>query len=379
MRKILFMIPSLGHGGAEKVLVSLVNHMDRSQFDITVLALFDGGINRQFLLEHIHYKAVFKKTFPANCKIMTLFSPKLLHRMFIKDSYDIEISYLEGPTARVIAGGKALRSNIAIPHVSTRYIGWIHVEQHTTKIASYAFRSYKEAKNLYGKFDKIVCVSNTVAEDFQKIYNLNSDIAVLHNTVESDLIRNKSCEAVDDLEFIDGEINLVSVGSLKAVKGFDRLLRIHQRLRNENIPVHTYILGEGADERILKQQAEELGIGSSVTFLGYRTNPYKYVAKCDLFVCSSHREGFSTAVTEALIVGTPVCTTLVSGMKEMLGENNEYGYITENSEEALYNGVKHLLVDSKLLLHYKNMSEERGKYFSTNRTVKKVEEMLLNL
>ena len=67
-----------------------------------------------------------------------------------------------------------------------------------------------------------------------------------------------------------------------------------------------------------------------VDFLGYQTNLYKYVAKCDLFVCASHAEGFSTAATEALILGVPVCTVEVSGMKEMLGENNEYGIITEN-------------------------------------------------
>ena len=62
--------------------------------------------------------------------------------------------------------------------------------------------------------------------------------------------------------------------------------------------------------------------------MGYQTNPYKYLAKCDLFVCSSHSEGFSTAATEALIVGVPVCSVEVSGMREMLGENNEYGVIT---------------------------------------------------
>ncbi|MCD7836138.1 MAG: glycosyltransferase [Lachnospiraceae bacterium] len=379
MKKILFMIPTLGHGGAEKVLVNLVNNMDKKLFDITVLVLFDGGVNRQFLSEHIHYKAIFKKTFPFNCKIMTLLSPKFLHRMFIKDSYDIEISYLEGPTARIIAGGKEMWSSTAVPHVSTQYIGWIHGEQHNAKNASYAFRSYKEAKNLYGKFDKIVCVSNTVAEDFRKIFNINSEIEVLYNTLESEKIRKESTEEANELELIEGEINIVSVGTLKAVKGFDRLLRIHQRLRNINIPVHTYLLGEGEDEAALKQQAKELGISSSVTFLGYKTNPYKYVAKCDLFVCSSHREGFSTAATEALIVGTPVCTTLVSGMKEMLGENNEYGYITENNEDALLDGIKRLLTNSELLLHYKKKSEERGKFFSTERTVRQAEEMLLSL
>ena len=90
-------------------------------------------------------------------------------------------------------------------------------------------------------------------------------------------------------------------------------------------------------------------------------------------------EGFSTAATEALIVGTPVCTVEVSGMKEMLGENNEWGVVTENSEEALYAGIKDLLDNHKLLGYFKEKAIERGKTFQTGSTVKAVEDMLLSL
>ena len=117
----------------------------------------------------------------------------------------------------------------------------------------------------------------------------------------------------------------------------------------------------------------------TVTLLGYQTNPYKYVSKCDLFVCASFAEGFSTAATEALIVGTPVSTVEVSGMKEMLGENNEWGVVTENSEEDLYQGIKHLLASPDLLAHYKNQAILRGQNFRTAETVKDVEQMLLQL
>ena len=103
------------------------------------------------------------------------------------------------------------------------------------------------------------------------------------------------------------------------------------------------------------------------------------MSKCDLFVCASFAEGFSTAATEALIVGTPVCTVEVSGMKEMLGENNEWGVVTENSEESLYQGIKQLLDHPALLAHYKQKATERGRMFSTENTVKAVETMLLGL
>ena len=83
MKKLLFLIHDLGHGGAEKVLVNLVNNMDPEQFDITVMALFGGGVNEQFLKPHIRYQTVFQRAFPGNSHVMKLFFPKMLHKCFI--------------------------------------------------------------------------------------------------------------------------------------------------------------------------------------------------------------------------------------------------------------------------------------------------------
>ena len=81
------------------------------------------------------------------------------------------------------------------------------------------------------------------------------------------------------------------------------------------------------------------------------------MAKCDLFICASFAEGFSTAATEALIVGIPVCTVEVSGMKEMLGVNNEYGLVVENNDEALYQGIKRFFDEPGLLEYYTKQAE----------------------
>ena len=94
MKKILFLIHDLGQGGAEKVLVNLVNNLDRTKFDITVMSLFGGGVNEQFLKKDICYKTVYKKNIPANSRWMKLWSPEQLHQKYVKDKYDIEIAYL---------------------------------------------------------------------------------------------------------------------------------------------------------------------------------------------------------------------------------------------------------------------------------------------
>ena len=367
MIKILFLIHDLGHGGAEKVLVNLVNNMDPEQFDITVMALFGGGVNEQFLKPHIRYQTVFQWTFPANSHVMKLFSPKMLHKWFIKERYDIEVSYLEGPSARIISG---------CPHGDTKLVSWIHVEQHTAKRASVSFRSYGEALRCYGRFHRTVCVSEYVMQDFLGIYPTLSNLCVLYNTNETAQIVEKSAESVDIQK---DTFTWCGVGKLLPSKGFDRMIRIQKRLTDEGYKTHFYALGEGKQREELETMVSELGLKDSVTFLGYQTNPYKYVAKCDLFVCASHAEGFSTAATEALIVGTPVCTVEVSGMKEMLGSHNEYGIVTENSDDALYLGMKKLLDDPDLLEYYRKQAAVRGKDFRTEETVKAVEAMLMGL
>lgn len=369
MKSILFLIHDLGHGGAEKVLVNLVNNMDRSKFDISVTVLFGGGVNEQFLQPDIHFRAVFPREIPGNSHIMKLFTPSQLHRMCVREHYDIEVSYLEGPSARVISG---------CPDSNTKLVSWVHVEQHDMKTLSRSFRSEKEARHCYGRFDQTVCVSEYVMNDFCSILDFQKPCKVLYNTVESDKILAWASD--DALEIKNnGCVSIVAVGTLKESKGYDRMLRIIKRLCDEAYPVRFYILGEGPQRQELERYVRDADLTDVVKFLGYSTNPYKYVSKCDLFICASFAEGFSTAATESLIVGTPVCTVEVSGMKEMLGENNEWGIVTKNDEEALYQGIKGLLDDPMRLANYKEKATQRGKTFSTQNTVKAVEEMILSL
>ncbi len=368
MTKILFLIHTLGHGGAEKVLVNLANNLDPDKFDVSVIALFGGGVNEQFLKPHIHYRAIFKKIFPGNSHVMKLFSPKTLHRLFVKEQYDIEVSYLEGPSARVISG---------CDNPDTKLVAWVHCTMQSEKHFAQGFRNAEEAQNCYNRMARMVFVSKGVQEAFLRQCTYKGQTAVLYNTMESDAIRQTAKQ--DAAEICTDAFTLAAVGTLKEVKGYDRLLRVVDRLHKEQYPVHLYFLGTGPLQGALEEQITQCSLQDAVTFLGYRTDAYRFVSKCDLLVCSSHSEGFSTAVTEALIVGTPVCTVEVSGMKELLGDHNEYGIVTDNNEEALYQGIRSLLDDPSLLAHYREKAAQRGKDFDTAKTTKAVEEMLEEL
>ena len=94
MKKVLFLIPNLAHGGAEKVLVNLVNNLDKTKYEVFVQTLFDTGVNKQYLNKEVKYIPGYKKTVRGNSHIMKLFSPKRLYSHFIKGDYDIIVSYL---------------------------------------------------------------------------------------------------------------------------------------------------------------------------------------------------------------------------------------------------------------------------------------------
>lgn len=370
MKKVLFLIPTLGHGGAEKVLVNLVNNLDKSKFDVTVQSVFDEGINKQFLNDDVKYKYNFKKIIRGNVKLFTLFSPQTLYKKFIRENYDIIVSYLEGITARIASG---------CTDENTKLVSWIHCKLDTKKSVSVAFRGFEEAKKCYSSYDYTVCVSEMVMNYFTETLSFEKPIGVLYNTIETDEIIKKSNEPIDDVQFSKECVNICSVGKIISVKGFERLASVHKRLTDENIKTKVYILGIGDEQKNIERYLKENNLEDTFVFLGYKTNPYKYVRNCDLYVCSSYSEGFSTSVTESLIVGTPVVTTLCSGMQEQLGYNNEYGIVTENNEEALYQGIKKIITEKGCLQHYKDRALQRGKRFNKEITVKAVEDMFEKL
>lgn len=354
------------HGGAEKVLVNLVNNLDKSKYDITLYSIFDDGVNKEFLNKNIKYQSKFKKVFRGNSQLMKLFSPKFLYRFFIKEDYDILISFLEGPAARIISGCQ---------NTKTKKIAWIHSDTLTKDLASVGFRSFSEAQNLYQKFDQIVGVSKNVIQSFEKTLQLKVPRKVLYNVNETEEIKLQSIEPIADF-FDEDIVKIISVGKIVKNKGFDRLLEAHKKLIDEGFLHQIHILGIGEDQAQLEKRIEKMGVESSFKLLGFHKNPYKYISKCNLSVCSSFREGFSTVVSEALVLGIPVVSTNCSGAKELLGENNEYGIVTENSAEGIYLGLKEMLSNTKKLKFYTEQARIRGGFFSKENTVKAVENFL---
>lgn len=363
MIKILFLMESLGGGGAERVLVNLVNNMDQQKFDISIITLYSEGVHAEALHKNIHFSCLHKKPFRGIKYLYKFWSKKLLFRKFVKDDYDLVVAYMTGIPTFVAAG------------FSGRKIAWLHGNYDEAKTHKDRFLSkvnYFGQRRIYDKFDRVVGVSDSVCDSFNKVIASQNKAITLYNTNEPKKIR---ALAATSLSQNDGCFVITSVGCLEDSKGYDRLIPSVARLKDDGFSFLLQILGEGREHDRLQELIYKLSLFDVVFLAGYQSNPYPYVASSDLFVCSSRTEGLSTAVTEAIILGVPVVSTDVSGAKEILGENNEFGLVVENSEEGIYQGLKKMLSNPELLRHYAVKAKERADFFSTEKTVKAVEDL----
>ena len=366
MTKILFLMDNISAGGAEKVLRTLVNNMDQKKFEITVQTI-DEADPSEYLVPGIRYKAINrcksileKKLFSYWLRLCAEF--KWIYPLYIRDDYDIEVAYLEcGPT-KILAGSTNKKA---------RKIAWVHCD---LAIKEDMAAQTEKLKSYYQKYNKVVCVSENVRDSFRRMFGDVCETVVLHNVNDEADILAKA-EAFEVPRRSNAE--LVAVGRLAEQKGFDRLIDACAMLKQDRMDFHLRILGEGPERTNLEAQIAREGLEDYIELMGQQSNPYPYVSEADLLVCSSRYEGLSTAVTEALILGKAVVTTPCTGMAELLGDS-EFGLITDDSVEGIYQGMKKLLEDAGLRDEYARAAKLRGREFTKEKVLARTEAFLLD-
>lgn len=362
--RIIFFIESLSGGGAEKVLRNLVNAMDQSKFDITVQTLYREDAE-SCLAPGVHYKYCYPaKSCTNELRMRAEAAAGLTYPLHIKGDYDIEVAYLECGATKIIAGST---------NKNALKLAWVHCDLQNRIGDSAAFAA--ATKKYYAKYDYAVCVSENVRQSFEKLYGSTVHTAVVYNTVDDAEILSKAAEPLPN-DVFKRKLTIAAVGRLSAPKNFIRALAAHRRLLDEGVDHDLWIIGEGEERPMLENYIHENNLEESVKLLGFRENPYCLMNAADLLACSSVYEGFSTFVTEGLILGKPIVTTDVSGMRELLGDS-EYGLVTANDDEAFYEGVRRMLTEQGLMQAYAKRAKQRGKDFSGVKLARDTEKFLI--
>lgn len=374
MKSVLFFIESLDGGGAEGVLERIVAAIDKSKFDVHVVSETDNEFRTARIKADSKHHCFIHKNLTGS-RIRALFNkviikyslvapPSLVRSTLIRGKYDMEVAFCEGYSTKII--GNSIDKG-------SKKIAWVHTDFINYPWSEEIHGGAEAERKCYEKFDAIVCVSQTIKDAFVKKYGMEEKVHVIYNVIDDKKIIERSAEPFP-LEVARRPF-FVLAGSFRRVKGYDRMVRVCKRLKNEGYGFSVIIMGIGYERDDIEVLLDELDMRDTITLMDYQENPYKYFAKADAYVCSSRAEGYSTVVTEAVLLGLPVITTECSGMREIFGDE-ECGIICENSEDGLYRALKKVLDEPELLPKFHKAEEKRAKAFRMDARIKEVEKFL---
>lgn len=352
-------------GGVEKILQIVCGNFDYNRYHLTLYASCKEQMPMGTYPEHLKIYYYFDEGNSLATKIKNKLkllvyyhcSPSVYYRLFIRNRYDVGIAFIEGYATRILSGAPA----------GVKKIAWLHTDIENNHWTDVSYQSRDEEKVCYQVFDKIVCVSAVVERKAQEILGVEKTV-VLYNPIETKKIEELSKISVDKDE---KKIRIVSIGSLIPVKGYDRLIRVVKKLRDEHVAIELLILGEGIERKSLEKLIKENDLGNIILLIGYVDNPYPILRSADIYVCSSYAEGFNTAITEALVLGRAIVSTEISGVREQLGKDGECGIITENSEDGLFLGLKRM-IEQGSIEHYQQKAMVRGREFHLDVQMQKI-------
>ncbi len=388
MKKILFCITSLNGGGAERALANITLAMPEDVI-IDILVNCENKEN-----DYVHRGTVISCVKISKKKIRVPFPLKVFIGRYYKlrelkkiGKYDACISFMdESNIANILTGNKYCK--VLISERTT--LSQVRGKEYDYKIKPLAKRIYKNA-------DKIIAVSQGVANDLNSNFNVPIDkLEVIYNGFNINSILIQSLQS-PEIVFEKNLFYFLNTGRVDEAKGQWHLIRAFAAVEKRHPEVGLIICGQGPYLEMLQEMTKEYHLQGKILFLGFVKNPYAISKKSDVFVFPSMYEGMPNALIENMICGLPVIATdFCSSAREILApdadymcqvtdkiEMAEYGIIVpvcsgkkkhanealENEERLLAEAMLKMVEDDDLRLHYKKQSEIRAQDFSIDKKI----------
>ena len=358
-KKITFIIPALGSGGAERVLIHLINSLDKDKY-IMCLVVFEDILDYEGeLIFSGEIVCLDKKSRWDFFKLIIK-----LRKMLRTFQPDTVLSFLYYTNIIAVMASLFLKRKFKLIICERSY-----PPKYLPKVRL-GYLKKGLMKFTYRKADKILTVSKSIARVLEEDFNVKSEkIKTIYNPVILEEIKDKCQKEIKHPFFEDERAQIIiSVGRLVEVKRFDRLLRTFSLVREKKDRVYLIILGEGELRKELENLSLELRVDKWTDFVGFQSNPYAWIHKADVLVLSSDFEGFPNVILEAMACGTPVISTdCPSGPNEIIVNGKNGILVPTEDEKALAEATLKLLTNDNLR---KRFSEEGKKKAETLRIEK---------
>lgn len=365
-RKLLFIMNNLNCGGAEKSLLSLLQTIDYSRYDVDLYLFKHEGIFLNKLPEQVN---ILEK--PAFYTYFDMPIKKAVIDCLKKGRFDLAVSrvfagyifYTEkNPARREQRVWKYLsRALPAIPNQYDAAIGYLEknpvyfgIEKvRATKKLGYIHNDYDKLQmdpdidaKYFKHLDHLVTVSDICGEVLeQRFPQFKSKIRVIQNIVSPSLINKMAVEHTD--VFKNKCITLVSIGRLNYQKGFEMAVKSCKSLVDKGYKIKWYVIGEGEDRSKLEQLIAQHQLQDHFYLVGIKENPYPYIREADIYVQPSRFEGKSIAIDEAKILKKPIIVTNFSTAKDQI-THNQNGLIVDMNAAALTEGIIRVIENDHL-------------------------------
>lgn len=315
-QKVLFFLPQMLGGGAEKVTINIMKLLDKTLFDVHLVTLSDNGPSMSNVpdtvqIHILHVKKTLFSFFKLRKKIAEL-KPDIVFSSLLRGHIPLvftSISLIKKPyiILRSPNSPKLLIENNELSHIMKYLIEFA-----------------------YTKADKIIAQTPEMREEIIHYHDIDPNkIKVLLNPLDQQDIDKKVAKS--ESPYNSNNINIIAAGRLLRQKGFDVLIESFAHVINQNPIFKLFIIGEdvSGEQAALQQRVKELHLENHITFLGYQSNPYPYFQHADAYVLSSRWEGLPNTVLESLYLKTPVISTRCIPFLSELIHDGENGYLVE--------------------------------------------------
>lgn len=372
--RVLFFTSTLGGGGAEKHLLRVINHLDRAKFKVS-LALarprgeFESALSPDIRMYHLNRGSEGSST------IRMLRAIKPLREVVRRERPHLIFSGMDLANLVNIAATRGLEDapKIMLGVQTPPSIAYGHSRHPVAQMI------LRLIPRLYPKADGIVALSKGVARDLAALApGVHERTTVIYNAGVEREVLEKACERVPASELPRAPL-IVACGRLKALKGFSTLLDALVEVRKA-VPAHLWIVGEGEQRPFLEKKIRRLGLNDCVRLLGFQQNPFKFMAAADLFVLSSHFEGFGNVIVEAMACGAPVVATdCPFGPGEIISDGENGILVAPKSADALVEGILRVLRDRSLKERLARGGQVRARAFDAEAVARAYGELFLNV
>jgi len=364
-KRLLFLTVSYDSGGTEKVTYDIISHLNPKKYDITWMAMYGGGYYEALLPEYVHKKYFFPQFIRFVIRLVEYLPSRIVHRIFIKEKYDVEIACGDDLPSKVINGS---------PDRNAKKIAWIHMDVIERGYKGHGVKTAFGRKLFYKKFDKIVNVSKDCEKQFIKKFGNDLPTMTIYNPIDADVIRKKANET-PDIILPEDAFNIVCVGRFTDQKGFDRLVDAYSQIKDIiSRNVHITIIGDGFMRREIQNMIEQNALSEVFELVGYHDNPYSILNQADLFLLSSRDESFALVVAEAMVLCIPVMSTRCTGPVELLRDGTA-GMLVENSTGGIRDGILRVLTDNRYYSQMKTVAENNKNNFDIFKTMGEIESL----